>query len=1145
MTLFRPRSGPRGPVRRRAVAAALAVACTGASIGLATTTSSAADPSILAVDFGRSTGEFKGGASGMLYGLSDDGVPTDAVIAGARPRHVTQKAPHGAQHPNGDPLEVEDAFFANGGEYILTNIQDYYADWPYNGGRRPADFATYLDIVKTVVTSVCTESEHPDKYVFVPFNEPDGGNWYGNWSTMRATFLRDWKAAYETIQETYAQECGGRARIAGTGDTQWQATRTRDWLTYAKANDVLPDIITWHELGRNSLSTYRSHLARLRQLERDLGLPEHPVNITEYAMRRDMSVPGQMVQWLAMFEDTKVDAETAYWTYAGNLNDNSAKGNGANGAWWLLKWYGDLTGDTVAVTPPRLDVADTLQGIASIDADQRRATVLYGGTGDAVRVDLAGLDPSIFGDTVDVQVSEARWSGQEGEALAPPVVVAQRVDLTDGTASITVPGGDRQSAFQVVVTPARAVAPQVDATWRTQIQAEDTVLTDVTAYDQSATDDWTFAASNARDVGSTNKVTSKLDWTVTVPRDGTYRLGAIAGVNGPQNGPGSHAVFVDGVYAATISYEAGFAWNYRGRGETDLQLTAGEHTLSVRMSKNGTSLLPGSDISLDTFDLTEITGPESATYPAALARLDGASVRYDRADAAGDVRLSESATATFFTAVHDTGYYDLAVAYRTTGAASLALAVNDRPVSGLQAPSAGSWTSTVRVHLADGVNKVTLGSPEGISVSSLRTTRAVEGDTAAFFAEAEDATKVARHGAVTVDSIAQPTNVSGKAIGWVGDGAANHVTLARPATFGAGAYDLVVRYSNAAKNTGHAYNTDVISRFLDLTETGGSTTRGAFRHNYSWNGFWTHTVPVDLVTDAGALTLGNATGPAPNIDWFQLAPFVLEVSTQGQADAAPTLDVTTSDPTPDSGWFPTPVVVTAAVGDDLDTDPAPTVEVSTDGTTWAPGTEITVASDGVTTVRFRATDSTGNVTERAVDVAVDATAPTSTGSVAAATRTVTLTAQDAASGVAAIEYRLSADGEWLTYDGPFVAPASAAVVQHRATDVAGNTEAGPELVLAAPWRGDGTYLSGDVVAYDGSVWSASWWTRNQAPGDPYGPWQQILGAPDGTAVWTASRIFVAGETVVHQGSRYQASWWTRNQAPGAKNGPWVLLGPAE
>ena len=52
-----------------------------------------------------------------------------------------------------------------------------------------------------------------------------------------------------------------------------------------------------------------------------------------------------------------------------------------------------------------------------------------------------------------------------------------------------------------------------------------------------------------------------------------------------------------------------------------------------------------------------------------------------------------------------------------------------------------------------------------------------------------------------------------------------------------------------------------------------------------------------------------------------------------------------------------------------------------------------------------------------------------------------------------------------------------------------------------------------------STWRALWWTKNQAPGDPYGPWEQMVTTQDGAAVWTPSRIFTVGDVVVYQGKR--------------------------
>ncbi|MFJ8582806.1 ExeM/NucH family extracellular endonuclease [Micromonospora sp. NPDC093277] len=97
----------------------------------------------------------------------------------------------------------------------------------------------------------------------------------------------------------------------------------------------------------------------------------------------------------------------------------------------------------------------------------------------------------------------------------------------------------------------------------------------------------------------------------------------------------------------------------------------------------------------------------------------------------------------------------------------------------------------------------------------------------------------------------------------------------------------------------------------------------------------------------------------------------------------------------------------------------------------------------------------------------------------------------------------------------------------------------PPVTPTVPaWNASKVYNTGDQVSYQGSTWEALWWTQKQTPGDPYGPWQQMVTAADGTAVWTPSRIFDTGDTVVYQGKKYVAQYWTRNQAPGQPYGPW-------
>ncbi|PRY69493.1 hypothetical protein B0I08_102167 [Glaciihabitans tibetensis] len=893
--------------------ATAALAAGGLFVPLAAT---AAEPQgdVLQVDFSAPTGDFRGGATGTLYGFGDEGAPTQAVINGAHITNTSQKAPYGTQHPSGDSLKVEDGFFDKHGEDMYIYTQDYYPDWAYNGGVRPGDTRTYnqadgtytsqpngtwdyLEVVEFVTEAVATSSSSPADYVHIPFNEPDAGNWYANWATMKNTFLADWEAVYTTIQEVYERHGLGHARIGGPGDAAYRSARTGDILTFAQSTGTLPDIMIWHELGIDNLATFRSHLDDYRGLETARGIDPIAVNITEFGMLRDMGTPGQLIQWLAMFEDEKVDAQTAYWNYAGNLSDNSARTNSANGGWWMFKWYGDLEGsETVAVTPPQLNVADTLQGIAAVDTINKRATVLYGGTDESsVGLDLSGIDTAVFGDMVDVEVREATLSGAEGLQGTPRVVLAlDDVALSNGTLNISVPSYDRYAAYQVIITPQLDRAVVADPVWSASIEAEDTALTSATAdtQDPLSGGGWKFLASHGRDVGSFNRASSKADWTVTVPRDGTYRFQVIGATPGV---PGRHALFVDGAHNQTVQYTADLAltatqkWQYRGSSEVSVNLTAGEHLLSLRASENGTQVLPNSDITLDKFVLTDITDGEPTTYPASTLRYyGGAAVDFDTEGARGygSVRGSDQRIDVYADA-WQSGYYDVAVDYRTSKASTITVSVNGRDVTTLEASGGNGWRSTARLHLTQGINEIELRSKKGALIKQVTTTRIASADTAAVTVEAENATL---RGAAAVASIGSSTgtNVSGgRYVGYVGNGAANTLEIERAAGINtAGAYNVTVAYSNAELSGAHDYNPQVVDRRIDVSEgavseggVAGSAGSAYFRYTYSWNSFWERTIPVTLTTATDPLVFGNTTAYTPNIDRVTIAPVVLGTPT--------------------------------------------------------------------------------------------------------------------------------------------------------------------------------------------------------------------------------------------------------------------------
>ncbi|MEJ3750077.1 hypothetical protein WEI85_43315 [Actinomycetes bacterium KLBMP 9797] len=825
----------------------------------------ASDAETLHVNLSATTGDVRGGATGILYGLGDPGVPSRDLIAGMRPHAVSQKAPDGEQHPNGDAVVVADELFAAGGEDVHIYAQDVYSRWPY----QDLGIEDYLSRLRPQLEKV---ARRPDRgrFVWSIFNEPDW-IWYADWATKKDTFLADWTTLYRTVKAAIPE-----ARIAGPGETHYIENRLRDFLGYAKANDVLPDIVTWHELSPDSLTHYRGNFERYRVLERELGIGPLPVEINEYANRRDTSVPGQIIQWLTMFEDTKVDAQMAYWTLAGNLSDHAARASRANGGWWLTKWYADLSGQTVRVTPPRPSTRDTLQGLATVDKARNQATVLLGGTDAPVTVAVSGIDPRLFGRKVDVHVRRAAWSGYEGDAGAPPVLAASRSTVVNGTVDILVPGGDKLAAYQVVIEPAAGPAPRADAPWSARYEAEAGTVENATVYrhDENA---WSYTASGGRDVGSMNRPDSRVTVDVAVPRDGIYTLGVVYGTNAFV---GQQALYVDGIFRQTITFPATLGWSYRGRLDLPVTLTAGTHTLSLRTTGPDGFLGGISDITLDRVELTEVTGPERAQHPAGTARLT-AGARLNPAD--GTANLPRGGGATFFLAAAEDGYYTVSTKLTAAARGTVALALSERAVPGaaIAVPGGGAWTATSTVFLRAGITRLTLTNrgPGRVAIGAVHQERHAAADRASARVEAETGT-LAGGAAVASGRWA----AGGSYVGGIGSGGT--LTVPRPtAARHPGPYALTVGYAQADKNTGHPYNTDAITRFADVTEgsrhtdgSGRTVGRLHFRHNYTWDGFWPETYRLDLKTRGEALTFGNDRAWGPNIDWIQLSPLAVSNS---------------------------------------------------------------------------------------------------------------------------------------------------------------------------------------------------------------------------------------------------------------------------
>ncbi|MBF4461304.1 MULTISPECIES: LamG-like jellyroll fold domain-containing protein [unclassified Rathayibacter] len=872
-------------------------------------------PGELSIDLGTTTGDFMGGASGSLYGVYGDGVPSRNLLEGMGLRTVSTKAQDGPQHPGADALDVVKpiADASNGDVFIY--MTDIYRGFPYEwpGDTPQAKLADYQSkIAKQVDQVLSMPAQYQDNIVFVPFNEPEG-NMFGNgqWSYNGTSWLDNPTDFFAAWDSTYALIKGKMptARIAGP-NTSILYNQIRGFMTHTLAKNTVPDVMTWHELSNPG--DIRTNVDRFRSWEDELYTGtsyagKHlPINLNEYAFNYHTSVPGQMIQWVSALEDKKVDGDIAYWNIDGNLSDSAVQANRANGQWWLLNAYSSMTGKTVAVTPPQPGASYTLQGVATLDTATKQARAIFGGSSGSQRVTFDRIPSATFGSKVHVKVNEIRWTGQVGDSGAPQTVKEYDATVTNGSLALdfggSLPALDADSAYEVIVTPgANATSPSSSPVdFRQKYEAEDAPFTgtrNLNGPEGSPSNVGGFYTSGGRDVGGIRAGGDlKLNFQVTVPKNGDYNLSIFANslntfAANAQQGPVNAFVTVDGAAEQEVYLPLAYKFVVWDHADTKVALTAGTHTISLA-AKNlaGTKSTVGDEI-IDKIELS-LPSASSATsiYEAETGDLSsGATADYSRAGVSGSgvASLGTGATDTLWT--YSAKDAPASIGIDTLGGGSGDLYVNDVKVGPVT-------SSTVKqVFLSGGVNKIEVTGTSGTLLLDRITIGASSGALTSTSYEAEAAT-IAGPAVVRDLSLAS----GGKAVGNIGGGrnGDSSLTFSSVQAKDDGTYALTVRYSNEEQSPATHYNPDPIARHADIT-VNGVTQRVLFPHTFHQNQLWDLTVPVTLKKGSNTISFTSKELPefdgktylsdtfpgvlltsqyAPNIDKISVTPMTLRTA---------------------------------------------------------------------------------------------------------------------------------------------------------------------------------------------------------------------------------------------------------------------------
>lgn len=417
----------------------------GVAAGLAA--SPAAADTLLSVDLSSRIGPAKHVASGSLYGVTESlPADVDALIAPLRPRMFTNPAAN-VQQPVGDAIRVAARLATTTatvtirlsdwltGFYDLPSMEEWLAKVEETVSRRQAAGLTNI-------------------YGYEIWNEPNL-----TYSASNPLSFNDfWRQTYARLRQLDPE-----VPIIGPCPTHYDEPLLRDFLTYGRDHDCLPDIVGWHELGGGSPNY---PLLAYRALEAELGIGPLRISINEYggAARLDAEgQPGASAPMIAKFERHRVDSACiSFWDVAhpGRLGSLLATDSEPNGGWWFYAWYGQMGGEMVATVPPSPDSGGALDGFANVDEAARSASVLFGGENDGtIAVTVRGFAAAPFlGATVRAVVERTPFVNRGTVVTATDTLSSAELVVVDDQITVQITGANARDGYRLLLTPLEGAA---------------------------------------------------------------------------------------------------------------------------------------------------------------------------------------------------------------------------------------------------------------------------------------------------------------------------------------------------------------------------------------------------------------------------------------------------------------------------------------------------------------------------------------------------------------------------------------------------------------------------------------------------------------------------------------------------------------
>ncbi|GHH80627.1 RICIN domain-containing protein [Streptomyces capitiformicae] len=422
--------------------------------------SQAADTGVT-VDFASAGGAPTYRASGMIYGLTADGsLPPDHFFKDIKWHFMRA----GGAQLNGGGYATSLAHYqtrwnstlaqykrtkALGGTFVILPHDLWGADGTTSQGF-PGDngnWTLFDNFVNQLISDVKANNMTVEWDLW---NEPDLS---GFWGRSQSQYLQMWSRFHAAVRANLPGQLivGPSTANPPNASNTWWTT----FLNHVKANNVAPDIYSWHAIPHDPVTAVSNANSTLAAA----GLTNtRPYQINEYA-GREQQHPGGGGWFISRLERAGADGLRSNWgggpslhDYAANLLTKNSSGQYLPlGEWFLYRYYGSQTGNIVNLTP-----GTNTDGLATKDNSARNAKILLGSNGNTgnVTVNLNRLDTTSVVENSRVRAIVQRIPNNGGGAVTGPVTVSdQTLTVSNNSASVSVPWTDAADGYTVTLLP--------------------------------------------------------------------------------------------------------------------------------------------------------------------------------------------------------------------------------------------------------------------------------------------------------------------------------------------------------------------------------------------------------------------------------------------------------------------------------------------------------------------------------------------------------------------------------------------------------------------------------------------------------------------------------------------------------------------